>query len=165
MKELSISESTDLIMEIILGGSIRDKRNNISEAKYNPIGDNRGASLSESKDKQEHAKLRIIEQLFEWEKQGYKIVKMETENWRMDFTRFNRLLASSTYRELGLRSKEYLQYLNAGGEEQRLAEVTMYNCMVSFLKDLGMKQRQAEGYCEERDNLIELAQYISSILG
>ena len=83
----------------------------------------------------------------------------------MDFTRFNRLLASSTYRELGLRSKEYLQYLNAGGEEQHLAEVTMYNCMVSFLKDLGMKQQQAEGYCEERDNLIELAQYISSILG
>ena len=26
MKELSLSESTDLIMEIILGGSIRNKR-------------------------------------------------------------------------------------------------------------------------------------------
>ena len=49
MKELSLSESTDLIMEIILGGSIRDKRNSNNEAKYNPIGDNRGASLSESK--------------------------------------------------------------------------------------------------------------------
>ena len=80
MKELSLSESTDLIMEIILGGSIRNKRNSINEAKYNPIGDNRGASLSESKDKQEHAKLRVIEQLFEWEKQGYKIVKVEKEN-------------------------------------------------------------------------------------
>ena len=67
MKELSLSESTDLIMEIILGGS------------YNPIGSNRGQSLKESKDKQEHAKLRVIEQLFEWEKQGYKIVKVETE--------------------------------------------------------------------------------------
>jgi hypothetical protein len=68
MKELSFKESTDLIMEIILGGSQRN----------NPIGDNRGQSLNKSKDKQEHAKLRVIEQLFEWEKQGYKIVKTET---------------------------------------------------------------------------------------
>lgn len=83
----------------------------------------------------------------------------------MDFTKFNRLLANSTYHELGLRAREYLQYLNAGGEEQKLAEVTMYNCMVSFLKDLGMKQQQAEDYCEKRDNLIELAHYVSSILG
>lgn len=83
----------------------------------------------------------------------------------MDFTRFNRLLANSTYRELRLRSREYLQYLNAGGEEQDLAEVTMYNCMVGFLKDLGMEQKQAEEYCDKRDNLTELAHYISSILG
>ena len=71
----------------------------------------------------------------------------------MDFTRFNRLLANSTYRELRLRAKEYLQYLNAGGEEQDLAEVTMYNCMVGFLKDLGMEQQQAENYCDNADNL------------
>ena len=83
----------------------------------------------------------------------------------MDLIRFNRLLANSTYRELGLRAREYLQYLNAGGEEQDLAEITMYNCMVGFLKDLGMEQKQAEEYCEKRDNLTELAQYISSILG
>ena len=83
----------------------------------------------------------------------------------MDFTGFNRLLANSTYRELGLRAREYLQYLNAGGEEQYLAEVTMYNCMVSLLKDLGMEQERAEAYCDKRDNLTELAQYISSILG
>lgn len=83
----------------------------------------------------------------------------------MDFTRLNRLLASSTYRELGLRAKEYLQYQNVGGEEQYLAEVTMYNCMVGFLKDLGMEQQQAEEYCEKQDNLTELAYYISSILG
>ena len=70
MKELSLAESTDLIMEIILGRSNGN----------NPIGDNRGQSLNQSKDKQEHAKLRVIEQLFEWEKQGYKIVKMETES-------------------------------------------------------------------------------------
>ncbi len=37
--------------------------------------------------------------------------------------------------------------------------------MVGFLKDLGMKQKQAEEYCEKRDNLTELAQYIRSILG
>ena len=57
-------------MKIILGG----------ERDTNPISDNRGMSIHQSKDKQEHAKLRVIEQLFEWEKQSYKIVKIETEN-------------------------------------------------------------------------------------
>ena len=41
----------------------------------------------------------------------------------------------------------------------------MYNCMVGFLKDLGMERKQAEEYCDKRDNLTELAHYISSILG
>lgn len=81
----------------------------------------------------------------------------------MDFSQLNRLIANSTYRELGLRAKEYLRYLNAGGEEQDLAEITMYKCMVSLLKDLGMEQQQAEKYCDNADNLTELAQYISSI--
>ena len=84
----------------------------------------------------------------------------------MDFARLSRLLASSTYRELGLRAKEYLHYQHsASSEEQYLAEVTMYNCMVKFLKDMGMDRDSAEEYCEQKDNLIELAQYISSILG
>ncbi len=83
----------------------------------------------------------------------------------MDFTRLNRLLANSSYRELGLRAKEYLQYQNSVGEEQELAEITMYNSMVNFLQDLGMEQQQAEEYCNDRDHLTELAQYISSILG
>ena len=83
----------------------------------------------------------------------------------MDWTRLNRLLANSTYRELGLRAREYLHYSNTDGEEKHLAEVTMYNCMVSLLKDLGMKQEQAEEYCDNSDNLTELARYISSILG
>ena len=83
----------------------------------------------------------------------------------MDFTRLSRLSASSTYRELRLRAKEYLQYQNASDEERHLAEDTMYNCMVSFLRDLGMGQQQAEQYCDNNDNLTELAQYISSILG
>lgn len=84
----------------------------------------------------------------------------------MDFARLSRLLASSTYRELGLRAKEYLHYQhNASSEEQYLAEVTMYNCMVKFLKDMGMDRDSAEEYCDRQDNLIELAQYISSILG
>ena len=83
----------------------------------------------------------------------------------MDFSQLNRLIASSTYRELGLRAKEYLYYQNAGEEEQQLAEVTMYNCMVSFLEDLGMEKQQAENYCDSKDRLLELAQYISSILG
>ena len=85
--------------------------------------------------------------------------------WRMDFARLNRLLADSSYRELGLRVKEYLQYQNSSGEERDLAEITMYNCMVILLQDLGMEQQQAEEYCNNRDHLTELAQYISSILG
>ncbi|MBE9044846.1 hypothetical protein IQ255_10580 [Pleurocapsales cyanobacterium LEGE 10410] len=83
----------------------------------------------------------------------------------MDFSQLKKLIANSTYRELGLRAKEYLQYQNADGEEQDLARITMYNCMVGFLKDLGMEQQQAEAYCDREDNLAELAQYISSILG
>lgn len=80
-------------------------------------------------------------------------------------SQLTRLIANSTYRELGLRAREYLQYQNAGSEEKDLAQITMYNCMVGFLKDLGMEQQQAEAYCNREDNLIELAQYISSILG
>ncbi len=83
----------------------------------------------------------------------------------MDLTRLNRLLANSSYHELQLRAKEYLQYQNNGGESQDLAEIAMYNCMVVLLQDLGMAQKQAEEYCNNRDNLTELAQYISSILG
>lgn len=83
----------------------------------------------------------------------------------MDFSRFSRLLADYTYRELRLRAREYLKYQNAGGEEQYLAEVTMYNCMVGFLQDLGMKKQQAEAYCDDGDRLKELAQYIASSLG
>lgn len=82
----------------------------------------------------------------------------------MDFSRLQRLIANSTYRELGLRAKEYLYYRD-GGAEQQLARVTMYNCMVSLLQDLGMGQQQAEAYCDDEDHLTELAQYISSILG
>ena len=41
----------------------------------------------------------------------------------------------------------------------------MYNCMVSLLKDLGMEQRQAEEYCDNVDNLTELAQYMSFDIG
>ncbi|MGV2828948.1 hypothetical protein [Myxosarcina sp. GI1(2024)] len=83
----------------------------------------------------------------------------------MNFTRFSRLLANSTYHELGLRAREYLQYLNSGGEEQYLAEATMYNCMVGFLNDMGMERNRAEEYCDNIEHLTELAQYISSILG
>ena len=72
---------------------------------------------------------------------------------------------NSTYRELGLRAKEYLQYFNAGGEEEYLAEITIYNSMVSLLRDLGMTLEQAEEYCDSQANLLELAQYISSIWG
>ncbi|VEP18939.1 conserved hypothetical protein [Hyella patelloides LEGE 07179] len=83
----------------------------------------------------------------------------------MDFAKLNKLIASSTYSELGLRAKEYLQYQHSGDENQDLAKTTMYNCMVDFLQDLGMEQKQAEQYCDNSDNLTELAQYISSILG
>ena len=90
---------------------------------------------------------------------------MPTLYRKMDFNQLNRLLANSTYRELGLRAKEYLRYVNTDSEEKYLAEITMYNCVVSLLKDLGMEQQEAEEYCDKPDNLTELAQYISSILG
>ncbi|MGF1481852.1 MAG: hypothetical protein ACFB4I_20615 [Cyanophyceae cyanobacterium] len=77
----------------------------------------------------------------------------------------SRLTVNSTYYELKLRSQEYLHYQTIGGEQQHLAEVTMYNCMVGFLQDLGMGRPQAEQYCNDAANLTELAQYISSILG
>lgn len=82
----------------------------------------------------------------------------------MDFSQLERLIANSTYRELGLRAKEYLLY-QGNNEAQELAHITMYNCMVSLLKDLGMSQQEAETYCDDRDNLTELALRISSILG
>ena len=82
----------------------------------------------------------------------------------MDLSQLQRLVANSTYRELKLRAKEYLHYQD-GSEEQQLAQITMYNCMVGLLKDLGMGQQQAERYCDNEDHLLELAQYISSILG
>ena len=83
----------------------------------------------------------------------------------MDFARLERLIANSTYRELGLRAKEYLQYRDVGGEAEELARITMYNCTVSLLKDLGMGREQAEAYCDNEAHLTELAQYINSILG
>lgn len=83
----------------------------------------------------------------------------------INFSQLNRLLDDSTYHELGLRAKEYLQYLNSDTEKKHLAETTLYNSIVNLLKDLGMEQRQAEEYCDVDDNLTELAQYISSILG
>ena len=70
----------------------------------------------------------------------------------MDFTQLNRLLVNSTYRELRLRAKEYLQYQNNSWEEQDLAEIAMYNCLVSLLQDLGMEQQQAEEYCDTNLN-------------
>ena len=82
----------------------------------------------------------------------------------MDFSQLERLIANSTYRELGLRAKEYLLY-QSDNEAQELAHITMYNCTVSLLKDLGMSQQDAEAYCDDEDNLTELAQRISSILG
>ena len=83
----------------------------------------------------------------------------------MDFSQLTKLTADSSYRELRLRAKEYLQYQNACSAARDLAQITMYNCMVDFLQDLGMERQQAEAFCDREDNLTELAQYISSILG
>ena len=74
MKELSLCKSTDIIAKTILKDS---NCNSNSQAKYNPIGDNIIASLSESKNQQKRHKFRVIKQLFKWKKQGYKIVKFE----------------------------------------------------------------------------------------
>ncbi len=82
-----------------------------------------------------------------------------------DFAAGQRLLLNSTYRELKLRTTEYLRYRNTGWEEQQLAEDTLYNIMVCFLQDLGMQMGEAEQFCEDLDNLTELSLRICSILG
>jgi hypothetical protein len=74
------------------------------------------------------------------------------------------LLANSMYRELKLRTTEYLHYRNAGWEEQQLAEDTLYNVMVCFLQDVGMPELEAERFCEDLDNLTELSLRICSRL-
>lgn len=82
-----------------------------------------------------------------------------------NFATGQRLLLNSTYRELKLRTAEYLQYRNTGREEQQLAEDTLYNIMVCFLQDMGMQTLAAEQFCEDLDNLTELSLRICSILG
>ncbi|MGB3534503.1 MAG: hypothetical protein WBA13_13430 [Microcoleaceae cyanobacterium] len=82
-----------------------------------------------------------------------------------NFIAGQQLLLNSTYRELQLRTSEYLQYRNTGSEEQQLAEDTLYNTVISFLQDMGMPQAEAEQFCESLDNLTELSLRISSILG
>ncbi len=82
-----------------------------------------------------------------------------------NFAPGQRLMLNSTYRELQLRTSEYLQYRNTTQEEQQLAEDTLYNTMVSFLQDMGIQRLEAEQFCENLDNLTELSMRIYSILG
>jgi hypothetical protein len=81
-----------------------------------------------------------------------------------DFAAGQRLLLNSTYRELKLRTAEYLQYRHANSEERQIAEDTLYNVMVCFLQDMGMQTLEAEQFCEDLDNLTELSLRMSSIL-
>ena len=83
----------------------------------------------------------------------------------LNWIAISKLTASSTYRELQLRTTEYLQYGQGIGETQQLAEDTLYNTLVSFLWDMGMPRTEAEQFCENPDNLTELAMRINSILG
>lgn len=78
------------------------------------------------------------------------------------------LTNSRSYWELALRADEYLDYCGncyACLDEQILAEACWFNCLLSFLVALGMPREHAEQFCEQDDNLVELALRIRSIAG
>lgn len=70
------------------------------------------------------------------------------------------------HRELALRSQEFLYYQQQGGPEQaQLAEALWFNQAVSYLVSIGFPRPAAELYCENADNLMELAMRLFSSLG
>lgn len=85
----------------------------------------------------------------------------------MDVSVVHYLTASITYRELALRSQEFLQYLPypPGSEQRQLAEDTFFNVVVEYVIAAGMPRPEAETFCDNTDNLHELALRIHSTLG
>ena len=86
--------------------------------------------------------------------------------------RLERLSNNSTYAELALRAYEYVQYSTyrqdeslAQHEVYTLAQTTWFNCLSQFLMDLGMAEDEATVFCDDDDNLLELALRIQSTTG
>lgn len=86
--------------------------------------------------------------------------------------RLERLTQNSTYAELALRAYEYLKYsayqrneTYAQHEVYAIAQATWFNCLTQFLMDLGMTEDEASVFCEDNDNLLELAMRIQSTTG
>ena len=86
--------------------------------------------------------------------------------------RLERLTNNSTYPELALRAYEYIQYsayrrnyLKPQHEVYQIAEATWFNCLTQLLMDLGMAEEEATLFCNDEDNLLELALRIQSVTG
>ena len=86
--------------------------------------------------------------------------------------RLERLCNDSTYAELALRAYEYVQYSVYKREDHHpqpevyiIAQTTWFNCLTQFLMDLGMTEDEATVFCDNNDNLLELALRIQSTTG
>ncbi|HEY9737826.1 MAG TPA: hypothetical protein V6D06_16150 [Trichocoleus sp.] len=76
------------------------------------------------------------------------------------------LTSSTTYRELALRCREFLSYRQAQDRElEEMAEATLFNLAVEYLVQTGMARPRAELFCNDPENLEELAMRIVSIMG
>jgi hypothetical protein len=77
------------------------------------------------------------------------------------------LTQNATYQELALRCQEFLHYQNhhQGPELRQLAEDMLFNLMVEYMVQAGIPREKAEHYCNDNDNLTELAMRIGSVLG
>lgn len=85
----------------------------------------------------------------------------------MDVSVVHYLTANATYQELALRSQEFLYYVPYPhhSELRQLAEDTFFNAMVEYIVAAGTPRSEAEHFCDDGDNLQELALRISSTLG
>ena len=85
----------------------------------------------------------------------------------MDASVVHFLLSPITYRELALRSREFLDYQQpqADADERQIAEASFFNLMVEYVSHAGMPRHEAEEFCDDPDNLTELAMRICSTLG
>ena len=77
------------------------------------------------------------------------------------------LTRNATYQELALRCQEFLHYQHhhQGSDLMQLAEDMLFNLVVEYMVHAGVPREQAEHYCNDPDNLTELAMRIGSALG
>lgn len=85
----------------------------------------------------------------------------------MDLSSIQFLTSSVTYQEFALRSQELLTYQHQpeDSELRQLAEDTFFNLAVEYLIQAGIPQQEAEQFCNDPSNAIELAMRVASILG